>query len=164
MNPDTNPGSPEIAPRAGTAAAAVLVGIDGSDTSWDALSWACGEAARLGDRAVAVFVSPSVSSYPTVTGYGVGGVVVVDTGDSPATAQARALRNQLEWFAIDNHVELSFVHARGDVVTELLRLAAVYRAGQIVVGRSTKARHHVAGSLGRRLLNRRDAPVVVVVP
>jgi len=33
-----------------------------------------------------------------------------------------------------------------------------------VVGRSAKMRHHVAGSLGRRLVGRKDAPVVVVVP
>jgi len=33
-----------------------------------------------------------------------------------------------------------------------------------VVGRSAKARHHVAGSLGRCLVVKRRAPVVVVVP
>jgi hypothetical protein len=32
------------------------------------------------------------------------------------------------------------------------------------VGRSAKMLHHLAGSLGRRLVARKDAPVVVVVP
>ena len=36
----------------------VVVGIDGSDTSWDAFCWACGETRRLGGRTVAVFVGP----------------------------------------------------------------------------------------------------------
>jgi hypothetical protein len=38
------------------------------------------------------------------------------------------------------------------------------RADLIVVGRSAKMLHHLAGSLGRRLVSRRDAPVIVVVP
>jgi len=37
-------------------------------------------------------------------------------------------------------------------------------ADLVVVGRSAKMRHHRAGSLGRRLVGRKDAPVVVVVP
>jgi nucleotide-binding universal stress UspA family protein len=37
-------------------------------------------------------------------------------------------------------------------------------ADLIVVGKSSKLRHHLAGSLGRRLVSRHDAPAVVVVP
>ena len=39
--------------------ARVVVGIDGSDTSWDAFCWACGETRRLGGWTVAVFVGPT---------------------------------------------------------------------------------------------------------
>ena len=42
-----------------SASAVVVVGIDGSDTSWDAFCWACGETRRLGGRTVAVFVGPT---------------------------------------------------------------------------------------------------------
>src|ERR1700689_1795985 len=43
-----------------------VVGVDGSENSWYALSWACGEARRLRGRAVAVFVSssPEAGSLP----------------------------------------------------------------------------------------------------
>jgi hypothetical protein len=37
-------------------------------------------------------------------------------------------------------------------------------ADLVVVGRSAKMQHRRAGSLGRRLVGRKDAPVVVVVP
>jgi len=38
------------------------------------------------------------------------------------------------------------------------------RADLIVVGKSAKMLHHLAGSLGRRLVARNDAPVIAVVP
>ncbi len=37
----------------------VVIGVDGSATSWDAFWWGCGQARRLGGRAVVVFVSPA---------------------------------------------------------------------------------------------------------
>jgi Universal stress protein family len=52
-------GDPLPLPTVGAATVVVLVGMDGSETSWHALSWACGEARRLRGRAVAVFVSSS---------------------------------------------------------------------------------------------------------
>jgi nucleotide-binding universal stress UspA family protein len=57
---------------------------------------------------------------------------------------------------------LEFVHAKGDTAGELLRMAAALHADLIVVGRSSKVLHHLAGSLGRRLIRKRNAPVVVV--
>jgi hypothetical protein len=43
-------------------------------------------------------------------------------------------------------------------------VARAMHADLVVVGRSAKMRHRRAGSLGRRLVGRKDAPVVVVVP
>ena len=79
-------------PPVGATAPVIVVGLDGSPTSWDAFSWAAGAAVRANGRLLAVYVN------------------------------------------------------------------------LMVVGRSAKMRHHVAGSLGRRLVGRKDAPVVVVVP
>ena len=62
------------------------------------------------------------------------------------------------------HVPVTFVHAHGDVVAELLRVAEINHAQLIAVGRSTKPRHRVAGSLGHRLLRHHDTPIIVVVP
>ena len=157
-------GDPSLPPTVGAATAVVLVGIDGSETSWNALSWACGEARRLRGRAVAVFVSSSAGSglaAPALTG-----AVPFDCGwnDSMATGHADTLRRELECYAAGHDVDLTFVHTDGDAVSELLRLATVLHADQIVVGRSMKSRHRLAGSLGRRLAGKRKAPVVVVVP
>jgi nucleotide-binding universal stress UspA family protein len=159
-----NPHADPLPPPTAGAAPVVLVGIDGSPTSWCALSWACGEARRLRGRAVAVFVSSSAASgFPASAFIG---QAPFDCGwnDSTATERADALRRELEGYAADLGVDLTFVHTDGDAASELLRLATALHADQIVVGRSTKARRHLAASLGCRLVGKREAPVVVVVP
>jgi nucleotide-binding universal stress UspA family protein len=154
---------PWASPTVGTAAV-VLVGIDGSKTSWDALSWALGEARRLRGRAVAVFVSSSAGSGITAAAFIGAAPSDYDWNHSAALQLADTLRRELERYAADHDVDLSFVHTHGNAASELLRLATELHADQIVVGRSMKARHHLAGALGCRLLGKREAPVVVVVP
>ena len=61
-------------------------------------------------------------------------------------------------------LDVAFVHARGDPARELLRVAAEVSADLIVVGKSVKARHRIAGSLGRCLIGKHRSPIVVVVP
>lgn len=155
--------------RDGTAScsattAVVVVGIDGSETSWDAFWWACGETKRLSGRTVAVFVGPtsavaSVAASATVTGACAYGEIQQTMND-----QAQQLCRQVREYAQEHDVELSFVHTHGETAKELIRIADDSHADLIVVGRSAKARHHLAGSLGRRLVGRHDAPIVVVVP
>lgn len=160
---DQNPFvDPSPLPVVGAATAVVLVGIDGSETSWDALSWACGEARRLRGRAVAAFVSSSADSTIAVTAL----IGAFDCGwtEAAATERAETLRREVECYAVGHGIDLTFVHAHGDTAAELLRLATVHHADQIVVGRSMKARHNLAGALGCRLIGKRAAPVVVVVP
>jgi len=153
-----------LRPPTDGATVVVLVGMDGSSTSWDALSWACGEVRRLRGRAVAVFVSSSVVNRFGALAFI--GALPLDYGwsDPSATERADSLRREVERYAADQDVGLTFVHTQGDAAAELLRLAAVLRADQIVVGRSMRARHYLAGSLGRRLIGKRKAPVVIVVP
>jgi nucleotide-binding universal stress UspA family protein len=144
-------------------AAAVVIGLDGSDTSWDAFWWACGEARRLGGRAVAVFVSPTGAGGMAAIA-ATAGVCDYSAVHASAAEQARSLRDQVRRHLGDDGPDITFVHTSGDPARELLRVAEAVRADMIVVGRSTKARHHLAGSLGRYLIARRKAPVVVVVP
>ena len=61
-------------------------------------------------------------------------------------------------------VPLSFVREPGDAAHVLTSVARSAGADLVVVGKSAKMRHHLAGSLGRRLVCHHDAPVVVVVP
>jgi nucleotide-binding universal stress UspA family protein len=61
-------------------------------------------------------------------------------------------------------LDLVFIGARGDPGQELVRIAEELKADVIAVGRSAKVRHRLAGSIGRRLLAKRGAPIIVVVP
>jgi nucleotide-binding universal stress UspA family protein len=80
------------------------------------------------------------------------------------TDQAEELGNQVRAYGQDHGVDVAFFYTQGDTAKELLRFANAGHADLLVVGRSTKARHHLAGSLGRRLVGRRHAPIIVVVP
>jgi nucleotide-binding universal stress UspA family protein len=147
-----------------SAPTAVVVGIDGSETSWDAFWWATGEARRLDSRIVAAFVSPTIDMNMVVASAFAAAPCDYAGAEQIATEQAERLRRELEAYAAEHGIQLSFSHAHGDPMAELTRIAEECRADMIVVGKSTKARHHVAGSLGRRLVGQRRAPVVVVVP
>jgi nucleotide-binding universal stress UspA family protein len=144
----------------------VVVGIDGSNTSWEAFWWACGEGRRLGGRLVAVFVSstPLVDAAAAAAAALTGVVMVPVANAQRDTYHAEHLRGRVEKCAADADLAVLFVHAQGDAANELLEVAWAQHADLIVVGRSTKARHHIVGSLSRRLVGRRDVPVVVVVP
>jgi nucleotide-binding universal stress UspA family protein len=145
----------------------VVVGVDGSDTSIDALSWACGEARRLGGRAIAVLVTPipgagmlaSASPFAAM-----GASECIETEARLEEELEEKLRSELSAVGESQRVPLTFVHTHGDVATELLRVAEITHAQLIAVGRSTKQRHKVAGSLSHRLLRRAGTPIIVVVP
>jgi nucleotide-binding universal stress UspA family protein len=119
----------------------------------------------MAGRTVAVFVGPTsaaVSASATASFAGAAGAY--GAVEETVSDQAEELGDLVRNHGHDLGVDLTFVHTRGDTASELLRIAGSFHADLVVVGRSTKARHHVAGSLGRRLVGRRNAPVIVVVP
>jgi nucleotide-binding universal stress UspA family protein len=145
--------------------ATVVIGFDGSDASWDALYWACGEVRRLRGRALAVFVSASVEpeiAMAAAVGFDAGEFAAV--ADRASAAKAGQLWSEVQRRGAGQEIELAFIHARGDPANELLQVAEAVGADAIAVGRSTKARHRLAGSLGRRLIAKRRAPIIVIVP
>jgi nucleotide-binding universal stress UspA family protein len=145
----------------------VVVGVDGSDTSIDALSWACGEARRLGGRALAVLVTPIPGSGVLASASPFAAMAAREwvENDTRLEDELEAkIRAELLAIAESQRVPLTFVHVHGDVATELLRVAATSHAQLVAVGRSTKSRHKVAGSLGHRLLRRTGTPIIVIVP
>jgi nucleotide-binding universal stress UspA family protein len=145
----------------------VVVGVDGSDTSIDALSWACGEARRLGGRAVAVLVTPIPGSGVLASASPFAAMAASECLEMEARLEdelEEKLRSELLALGEDQRVPLTFVHVHGDVATELLRVAGISHAQLIAVGRSTKPRHRVAGSLSHRLLRHAGTPIIVVVP
>jgi nucleotide-binding universal stress UspA family protein len=142
-----------------TSAPVIVVGLDGSPTSWDAFSWAAGEATRSNGSLVAVYITPMVDPvalYGEASGY-----AAVEQARDEVAAE---LKDQAEQRARDLGVHLRFVRERGDPAPAIMRLAKSVSADLIVVGSSTKMLHHLAGSLGRRLVARNDAPVIAVVP
>jgi hypothetical protein len=143
----------------------VVIGFDGSDTSWDALWWACGEVRRLGGRALVVFVSSAVDAeIAMASAVGFDAAAYAAAADSASAEHAGQLWSEVQRGGVGQEVELEFIHARGDPVEQLLHIAEAAGADAIAVGRSTKARHRLAGSLGRRLIAKRRAPIIVIVP
>jgi nucleotide-binding universal stress UspA family protein len=137
----------------------IVVGLDGSSTSWDAFSWAAGEALRSNGSLVAVYVTPAVdpvAAFGESSGY----AAVEQARDEVA----RQLKDQAERRAFELGLPLRFVREAGDTAPAITRIAQSVGADLIVVGRSAKMLHHLAGSLGRRLVSRHDVPVIVVVP
>lgn len=137
----------------------IVVGLDGSPTSWDAFSWAAGHAAAGHGQLIAVYVAP-----PTAAGVAVGAPI-----DYVAVEQAREevvaqLKDQAQQRADELGVPIRFVRESGEAAHALTDVAHAMHADLIVVGKSAKMLHHFAGSLGRRLVARHDTPVTVVVP
>jgi nucleotide-binding universal stress UspA family protein len=134
----------------------IVVGLDGSPKSWNAFAWAAGEAARTDGRLIVAFVAPVVEPG-------------VEFGMAGPSLEAREemieqLRVEAEKRARDLRTPMTFVTELGDAAGALMRLSRSERADLIVVGKSCKVLHHLAGSLGRRLVSRHDGPAIVVVP
>jgi nucleotide-binding universal stress UspA family protein len=147
---------PRVAPRA-DGPSLVVVGIDGSDTAWHALAWACGHARRAGCPVLAVYVS--------TTGYwdrvvpGADATVPVATA---ADAAAQQLRAEIRQVASGFGMRVGFVHRHGDPARELVTAAREHGADLLVVGTSSQLVHRVAGSLPGKLARCRETPLVVV--
>ena len=143
--------------------ATVVIGIDGSSASWAAFCWACGEARRLGGRAVAVLTRPAdeatTAAICAVAGFAAGGYPVADpaVGEQTQSLAADMLREAAG-------LDLTFVRPPGGPVAELLRIAGEVHADLIVVGGSAATPQRLAGSVGQRLAARRRESVIVIVP
>jgi len=151
--------------RTNEMARVVVVGIDGSETSWHAFWWTCGEVSRHSGRAIAVFVTPTPMVVSAVASAPFAPCEPVYVAvDQMLTERAEQLAEEAHSHAADACVDLTVLHVHGDTANELLRIAEANHANLIVVGKSMKGRHRGSGSLGRRLINRRGSPVIVVVP
>jgi nucleotide-binding universal stress UspA family protein len=159
MTSDLAPGGWQGSPRpaADPTAQVIVVGLDGSPASWDAFCWAAGQATRARGSLIAVYATSAVTPVVAVPG---------DFAYAEQAAQevAAELKAEAEHRAAEVGVQLTFVREPGDTVRALISVARSAHADLVVVGRSAKMLHHMAGSAGRRLASRHDAPVVVVVP
>lgn len=144
----------------------IVVGIDGSEPSWSALWWACGEARRLGGRVIAAYVTPTTSATAATAALAAGfdaGAYLLASKQCHAD-RAAELKAELDDKTSGLDIEIRFIHVQGDTAEKLTQIACTTHADVIAVGRSTKLRHRLAGSLGRGLARNRRAPIVVIVP
>jgi nucleotide-binding universal stress UspA family protein len=141
------------------ASPVIVVGLDGSPSSWDAFAWAAGEATRSNGKVVAVNVAPFTEVASAF------GVPFDYAGVEEARREvADELKREATHRANELGIALSFVCEYGDAAHTLTDIACRLHANLVVVGRSEKVLHHLAGSLSHRLTSQNNAPVVVVVP
>jgi nucleotide-binding universal stress UspA family protein len=152
-SPDTPTGSDGKKPLV------IVVGLDGSPTSWDAFSWAAGQAAGSDGQLIAVYAAP-----PTTYGAAVGAPIDYAAIEQVRKEVAAQLKDEAQQRAEELGVPVRFVLETGEAVHALTDVAHSTHADLIVVGKSAKMLHHFARSLGRRLVSRHDTPVTVVVP
>src|SRR5580704_12715835 len=145
----------------GVGRAVIVVGVDGSAPSWDAFAWAAGEARRADGRIVAVFVTSLIEPEEALGSTApLGYAAAADARDQMAEELAAEVARRAD--ALD--VEVRFIRGIGDAARVLTDLAHSEHADLMVVGRSAKILHRLAGSVSRRLVLNRESPVLVVVP
>ena len=135
----------------------IVVGLDGSRTSWRAASYANGLARRQHSRVTVVYVA-SYDHLATMTGDGTGMAVMAETREE----MGADLRQEVERLAMERGIDTDFLLVRGDPFTELRRVAQELRADALVVGASERAGHRFVGSLAGRLVKAARWPVTVV--
>jgi nucleotide-binding universal stress UspA family protein len=138
---------------------AILVGVDGSTTSLNALAYAVGLARRERSRLVAVFVRTpphGVLSLADRTGAAAGSLIA---GQDETEAD---LRVRVARIAEALHVDIRFEVRSGDPLAVLSEIAEQVRADAVIVGSSEGVGHRLAGSLAVRLVRSRRWPVTVV--
>jgi nucleotide-binding universal stress UspA family protein len=144
-------------------AVTIVIGVNGSTTSLSALRWGCGEARRLGGRAVAVLFRAAAEQAISALSAAAECLAVGYLAPDPAgTRLPDSLAVEMLCEAAD--VDLDLVYAAGDQVTELRRVATDFNADLIVVSRSAARACRLVGAGGQRAAARRLGPVIVVVP
>jgi nucleotide-binding universal stress UspA family protein len=137
----------------------VVVGLDGSNTSRDALAYAIGMARRERSELVIVSVSPPVSAAAAAAAAG-GSSLPPDRHADRRTEMVPASTVE----ALDDLLpgRWRIVVREGEAGAELERVAGECQADAIVVGRSRNPGRHLLGSVAARLVRHANHPVIVV--
>jgi nucleotide-binding universal stress UspA family protein len=136
----------------------IVVGVDGSDSSWRAGAYAAGLARRQGALLAMVYVQP-VSAMLTMTGYG---AELTGTTDQIAQDLEAYVREAVEQQGENFRLRWQFHTVVGDPFTGLAQIADELQADAVVVGASEKAGHRVMGSIAVRMVKAARWPVTVV--
>jgi nucleotide-binding universal stress UspA family protein len=135
----------------------LVVGLDRSATSRDALAYGAGMARREGSKLVIVQVGAPMSTAAAVAA--VGGSVLPPSDDHGIDALDRPTIDALDELLPGRwHLVLR----EGEAGAELERVAQECQADAIVVGRSRNPGRHLLGSVAARLVRHANHPVIVV--
>lgn len=133
----------------------ILVGVDGTDTSWRAGAYAAGLARRQGAELIALYVIPT-SGFTAQTAATAGAMIQTY---AEIAQQLEAAVNEGSAHA---GIDAKFVLRRGNPYKELLAVAEELRVDAVVVGASTQSGRRFVGSLAGRLVRDAAWPITVV--
>ncbi|MEU3465217.1 universal stress protein [Streptomyces sp. NPDC006733] len=134
----------------------IVVGADGSESSWRAVSYAAGLARRQNALLAVVYVQPVI-----VTGALLGAPVGEVTTEVADELQAEIRRSADRLQGIYD-IRWEFHTFRGDPYNGLVAAAESLTADAVVVGASEQAGHRIVGSVAIRLVKAGRWPVTVV--
>jgi nucleotide-binding universal stress UspA family protein len=138
---------------------AILVGVDGSETSLRAAAYAAGLARRQRTKLVVVYVRTQPAALISIADrVGMATKEILDAQDELEAQLREALRIQ----TADWGVDAVLVVRSGDPLNVLSEVAREVRADAVIVGSSASPAHRIAGSLAVRLVRARRWPVTVV--
>ncbi|MFD3944830.1 universal stress protein [Streptomyces sp. NPDC058579] len=134
----------------------IVAGVDGSDSSLRAASYAAGLARRQNALLALVYVQPVMAA-----GVALGAPVAVTT-DEIAEGLVAEIREAAEKVRDVWQVRWEFHTFRGDAYAGLASAADELKADAVVVGASESAGHRLVGSVAVRLVKAGRWPVTVV--
>ncbi len=134
----------------------LVVGVDGSDTSWRALYYAFGLARRQRTTVIAVY------AVTAPVGAGVYDATIVDAAEQTNRQISDELQSAIRVLAGDYGVRTEFLSRPGDAVRTLTVIAAERHADALIIGASHALIHRLLGSKAVRAVRKRPCPVTVV--
>lgn len=134
----------------------ILVGVDGSDSSYRAAAYAGGLARRQHAVLAVVYIQPVMAAGAAF------GVPAAQTTDEIAEGLIAEIRDATERVKGIFDVRWEFHTFRGDPYNGLVTAADDLKADAVVVGASEQAGHRIIGSVAIRLVKAGRWPVTVV--
>ncbi|MBB5937824.1 universal stress protein [Streptomyces zagrosensis] len=134
----------------------IVVGLDGSQSSWRAAAYAAGLARRQNALLAVVYVQPVL---PASAAFG---APVADTTGEVAEELVAQMREATERLRGVFEVRWEFHTHIGDPFSGMVSVADRLKADAVVVGASEQAGHRIVGSVAIRLVKAGRWPVTVV--
>ncbi|MFF4528852.1 universal stress protein [Streptomyces sp. NPDC001407] len=134
----------------------IVVGVDGSDTSWRAAAYAAGLARRQHALLAIVYVQPVLAGSAAL------GAPVAEVTEEVAEELLAEIRAATERLRGIHEMRWEFHTFRGDPYAGLVKAAEELTADAVIVGASEQAGHRIIGSVAVRLVKAGRWPVTVV--